>query len=321
VGRASLAKAGTGDASRFATEENSLAVALLSKTQSMPPRKPAGRRPRWIGLVSGIVVAVGLVSAAFGPLSIPTALCRVYEGILSDTQGLNVVQAPSVGYDEQASLTEMVNTSNLQTSVTPTDLSDTDGYGPGYLLNGMTEKGYWYQSGVSFNWGRGNGHVVGSTFLYTVFGTSGYQLAAGMYRIQAASGDSVQLSLTIIDGNVIMEVSDSRTCAIAEGTYSAFGATEFGSNATGSMKGFYNGLLTEWWHAFPFQGHTGRADYTIPPAIDSKAYVNIGELVPNSNPNATFSCNSTVDLTSAGPQKLSCENATVELENGMFTTG
>jgi hypothetical protein len=38
------------------------------------------------------------------------------------------------------------------TAVAQTDASS--GYGPAYLLNGLTDKGYWYQVGLAWNWGH-----------------------------------------------------------------------------------------------------------------------------------------------------------------------
>lgn len=280
-----------------------------------------GRHPRWIGLTVGVLTAIALTSAAWGPLYLPTVICRGYEEILSDFQGLDVEKAPPVGYDEQDTLTEVINTTSLQTTVRPTQSSDADGYGPAYLLNGLTNRGYWYQTGVSFSWGRGDGHVSGPTFLYEVFGISGYSIAQGMERVQIASDDNVQLSLALVDGNVVMGLSDSRTCTVIDAQYSAFGATNFGNNSTGAMKGFYNGLLTEWWHAGPYRGPTGHAVYTIPHFATSAATISIGELVPNSNPNATFECNLIVNLAAIAPQLLPCENATAEVDDGTFATG
>src|SRR5580704_12041724 len=56
--------------------------------------------------------------------------------------------APSPTYDEQLGITFTQDFSSLEYNVSALAQASPDGYGPGYLLNGLTPEGYWYQVGI-----------------------------------------------------------------------------------------------------------------------------------------------------------------------------
>src|SRR5208283_1988338 len=59
-------------------------------------------------------------------------------------------------YDEQIGLTFTQNLTTLAYNVTAVEQTDpTLGTGAAYLLNGLTNAGYWYQVGVSWDWNPG----------------------------------------------------------------------------------------------------------------------------------------------------------------------
>ena len=61
--------------------------------------------------------------------------------------------APSpANYDEQIGITFAQSFNSIAYNVTALAQSDTDGYGPAYLLNGLSDGGYWYQIGISSLW-------------------------------------------------------------------------------------------------------------------------------------------------------------------------
>ncbi len=60
--------------------------------------------------------------------------------------------ASAAPYDEQVGVTFTQDFSKLAFNVTAVAFSDPDGVGPGYLVNGLTDYGYWYQVGLSYNW-------------------------------------------------------------------------------------------------------------------------------------------------------------------------
>src|SRR5260370_24825498 len=61
---------------------------------------------------------------------------------------------PAANYDEQLGTTFTQSFASLAYNVTAVAQSDTDGYGPAYLLNGLGSgsTGYWYQVAISFDW-------------------------------------------------------------------------------------------------------------------------------------------------------------------------
>jgi hypothetical protein len=55
-------------------------------------------------------------------------------------------------YDQQVFMIFGQSFNSLSVNVTAVEQSDGNGYGPSYLLNGVTNDGYWYQVGLSWNW-------------------------------------------------------------------------------------------------------------------------------------------------------------------------
>ncbi len=81
---------------------------------------------------------------------------------------------PPVNWDEQLGLTISQDSSYLSYNITAVEQTDSYGYGPAYLLNGLTDKGDWYQVGLAFDWPLdGGGYASGFTFLYESFNSSG----------------------------------------------------------------------------------------------------------------------------------------------------
>jgi hypothetical protein len=69
-------------------------------------------------------------------------------------------------YDQQLGMTFCEDFSSLAYNVTAVDQTDPYGYGPAYLLNGLSNEGYWYQVGISYNWPYSgiNGYSQGFAF-------------------------------------------------------------------------------------------------------------------------------------------------------------
>ena len=64
-------------------------------------------------------------------------------------------------YDVQIGETFGVNLTGLAVNVKAVAQADPSGYGPCYLLNGLTSSGWWYQVGLSYNWPDSSGHLQG----------------------------------------------------------------------------------------------------------------------------------------------------------------
>jgi Divergent InlB B-repeat domain len=177
----------------------------------------------------------------------------------------------SATYDEQIGATFTGNFTYLAYNVTALGQTDVDGYGPGYLLNGLTPEGYFYQVGISYHWPTDPGSFPGFGFGYQVFGpddTPVYPAAGGSGLVNFSgtvnSGDIVLLSLTFTGPTVQMLAQDWNTGAVAETNYSSFGSSSFvGSPSSPSdFRGYFTGLMTEWYHVAPYSGNEGAVTYT-----------------------------------------------------------
>jgi len=175
-----------------------------------------------------------------------------------------VKNGPAAGtpsYDEQLLMGFEQNfTSSIKYNVTVRAQNDSYGFGPAYLLNGLTDAGYWYQVGVAWNLPTGSGaqYDQGFRFVYevwnsntgsTVFPRTGGTIAA---RFTAEDRDVVELSLNLTQaGKVSMSAHDWNPTARSSASYDAFGATEF-LGFKDKVSGFPTSLLTEWYHALPY---------------------------------------------------------------------
>jgi hypothetical protein len=183
---------------------------------------------------------------------------------------------PRVNPDEQLWLAFTQNFTSLAYNVTTVEQVDTYGYGPGYFLNGLTDKGYWYQVAVSYDWpytytSGGGGYWAGFSFFYEVWNNNGKVIfpASGGGGLSAFSGpvddgDQVLLSLHFSGDSVVMYAYDWNTSASAEETYTAVGASLFQGlpNAAANANGYFTGLMTEWCHVNPYYGGEARVIYS-----------------------------------------------------------
>ena len=163
-------------------------------------------------------------------------------------------------YDEQLWLGFQQNfTSSLSYNVTVLAQNDSFGYGPVYLLNGLSDKGYWYQTGVAWNFPTGVGSLfnAGFRFVYEVWDTSTrasvYPLVGATVpqRFNANDGDKVLLSLTVAGGQIAMQAADWNTGAQARASFNSYGAAQF-LGFKDAVSPFPSSLLTEWYHVLPY---------------------------------------------------------------------
>jgi len=180
-------------------------------------------------------------------------------------------------YDEQLGMTFVQNFTALGYNVTAVaQTSGTSGTGPAYLLNGLSNTGYWYQVGLSWNWATFFGYSPNQFLLsYEVWapnGTSIYPTSGGTGLLNLSGpineGDTVLLNLYFRNNTVILLVKDWNTGATASITFPAYGATEFvGSpNYTANNNGFFTGLMTEWYGTdsnFPIQQQVTYSPYGV----------------------------------------------------------
>src|SRR5439155_18815347 len=97
------------------------------------------------------------------------------ERLTSNFHGFQVSSSiPPANYDEQLGTTFTQSFASITYNVTAVAQSDTNGYGPAYLLNGLGSTGYWYQVGISYDWPfTAGGYNPGFGMNYEVFDSQG----------------------------------------------------------------------------------------------------------------------------------------------------
>src|SRR5260370_29616368 len=141
---------------------------------------------------------------------------------------------PAAKYDEQLGTTFTQSFASLAYNVTAVAQSDTYGYGPAYLLNGLGSTGYWYQIGLSYDWPfTAGGYNPGFGMNYEVFDPQGASIfpssGGGLSSIQVNPGDTVLLSLNFSASgrSVVMMAKDWNTQSTNSISFSAEKATSF----------------------------------------------------------------------------------------------
>jgi hypothetical protein len=192
-------------------------------------------------------------------------------GLVAGPAGTAAQNSSSPSYDEQIGATFADNFTSLAYNVTVLAQTDANGYGPGYLLNGLTAADYWYQVGVSYHWPLDIGSYPTFGFGYEVFGPNNNPVlpttgGSGLdnFSTTVNSGDSVLLSLTFTGSTVQMSARDWNTGATAQTSFSSEGSTSFvGSpSRTSNFQGYFTGLMTEWYHVAPYSGNEAEVTYT-----------------------------------------------------------
>lgn len=183
----------------------------------------------------------------------------------------NTSSVPPAIYDEQLGTTLTQNFSSIAYNVTAVEQQDANGFGPAYLVNGLSNAGYWYQVGFSWDWPiAGGGYYPGFGFNYEVFspnGTSVFpQYAGGLsnFSTPVNAGDTVELSLAIGPQFITLQAFDVQTGAIASEAYQSFGASTFIglSNSISNSKGFFSGAMTEEYHPTVFNGSETKVTFS-----------------------------------------------------------
>lgn len=234
--------------------------------------------------------------------------------------------------DEQLGMTFMQSFSSLTYNVTAVAQQDTNNYGPAYLLNGLTNEGYWYQLGISFNWPATSGqYTSGFNVNYNVFNSKGDVVlppngSGGVTSTTGGSisqGDNVGLSLSFSGSNVIMRVNDWTSGATQQITYSSEGATQFiGLSTPANSNGFFTGLMTEQYHDNPYTGTEESVQYSNTVTALSSAVLWVDEYNVNTL-KLDFGGNQSVSF-SQNPSQLqsyTLDNATESANANNFISG
>ncbi len=269
------------------------------------PTGAEGRR-RWSGLqVTAIVIVLLLVV-----VSVYAAISFVSPGFFSGLQAVCqanttssvFVSAPNPNYDTQEVMVFTQSYNQLEFNVTAVAQCDPNGYGPSYLLNGLTDTGYWYQVGINWNWPLQNGgYDTGFGFVSEAWAPGGLTRAPPSVAFSGVvnPGDIIELSLTINSGQVIASATDLNTGASGSTSYPARSATTFvGSQEQEShprfsfaTEGYFTGLMTEWYHvSASASGFEHKVVYSEDAVPITSATLGVGEWnFTTSNPGSVFS--------------------------------
>jgi hypothetical protein len=183
---------------------------------------------------------------------------------------LGSIYNPIYPYDEQLAMTFTQDFTSLEYNVTAVEQTGPEGLGPAYLVNGLSNIGYWYQVGLAWNWQHlsGSGYSPGFRMNYEVFDRFGNSIypssGSGEDFLAVNAGDTVLLSLNISANSVVMIAKDWNTSSSASEGYGAQGATRFVGSPDAELgpNGFFTGLMTEEFHSMPYYGGEQSATYT-----------------------------------------------------------
>ena len=244
------------------------------------------------------------------------------------------LQPPPPTYDEQLGASFTQDFSSLAYNVSAVAQTDSDGYGPGYLLNGLTPAGFWYQVGISYHWPDSNGgYDPNFGFSYEVYGAngkttypSGGGAGLGSFSGVVRPGDSVLLSLTFVGSTVVMLAKDWSTGASASASYSSEGSSIFVGSASSPTddNGFFTGLMTEWYHVAPYYGNEEQVTYTNDAVALTSAWMWIDEFQGHSTAPTLFDSQtqSPVAIASGGQvYPFSADGASMYVSAHAFATG
>ncbi|MGA3192712.1 MAG: thermopsin family protease [Candidatus Bathyarchaeia archaeon] len=171
--------------------------------------------------------------------------------------------------------------------------------GPACLLCGLSDQGYMYEVGLSWDWFGTNANSSISGFPYTpgfnanyfVFDPSGSTVYYYWVSLSVNQGDSVNLFLSFSGGNVLMQVYDPNTGATSSGSYSSSGATYFvglpNYPQTPPPQSAFSGLMTEQLHTNPYYGNMQQVWYSDMTSTKSSAWMWMQEI--DSAGNSLFS--------------------------------
>jgi len=183
-------------------------------------------------------------------------------GCPSGSGPYNTASAPYPDYDVQEVMAFTQSYSQLGFNVTAVAQCDANGYGPAYLLNGLSNTGYWYQVGMTWDWPlQSGGYVSGFGFVSEGWAPGGVSRSPSTTPFSGAvnQNDTIELDLYFSGGNIVASARDLNTSASASITYSAnrantfVGLQEQQSHVRFSFatRGYFTGLMTEWYHVSP----------------------------------------------------------------------
>lgn len=304
---------------------------------AVPPQEQPKRSSYTVAAVVLVIVLLVLVSIfVVIPTTSPSRTSATIVNCPPTPAAATAVSAPTPDYDVQQVMLYAQSYAQLSVNVTATAQCDTNGYGPSYLLNGLTNTGYWYQVGVDWNWPiQSGGYISGFGFVSEAWAPGGYTRSSPFVPFSGPvnDGDTVELSLSFSNGQVAASAVDLETGANGSATFPDHSATQFiGTQAQQSdirfsfaTQGYFTGLMTEWYHVSPnYGGAQEQVTYTGTTAISSATFA-VGEWnFTGGSQNSVFSDvanNGLPVILTNQPQQFTLNGYTVSATENEFVTG
>ena len=270
---------------------------------AVPQERP--KQPRiWIAVAAVIIVALLVTVSLFAliPAASRVTSSSPLTGCSLNSGPSTTVSAPNPDYDVQEVMAFTQSYSQLEFNVTAVAQCDANGYGPAYLLNGLSNAGYWYQVGINWDWPlQSGGYVSGFEFVSEGWAPGGLSRSPSSTPFSGivSQNDTIELGLYFSGGSVVASAKDLNTSASASITYPANRATTFvGLQAQQShtrfsfaTRGYFTGLMTEWYHVSPdANGPERGVVYSETATSITSATVGVGEWnFTTSEPASVFS--------------------------------
>ncbi len=214
------------------------------------------------------------------------------------------------------------NVSAVSYSLVPTAqysyVGGDNGRGPIYLLNGLTNKGYWFQLGVGYN--NGTGYYI--TYAIYPPNNPSYTLKNGTVNLtsQIHPGDTVILQMQVKSNRVYLYAADLNSHGVFYYNYTANNATTFVGQPTSRTFFFFTGIMTEWWHNASYFQPQYRVTYT-PYTLQQRTPVWLflyGNFAQGAYQNESVA---PVPAYISTPVSILGPNASVTYQNGSLITG
>jgi hypothetical protein len=178
-----------------------------------------------------------------------------------------------VAYDLQAGFVFGSGGSSFSYEVDAISQSPDCELGYAYLVNAYADDGgqlYWYQAGLSYNWGGGFLSSTGWGLSYEVFGPDGASIYPGLnsgagvatFSGPVNQGDPVLVTLGLGARVVTFTAVDQTTHASASESYPSAGAQAFGGEMPPQNPGYFTGLMTECYRNVPTNVQMSTVTYT-----------------------------------------------------------
>jgi hypothetical protein len=290
------------------------------------PRKPEPPKPKlsrkWVAVILAIIVLISLIVFVVVHPTPSNKLVTVPTG------------APATSYYNSEEINFLSNFTVLSFTVSAIAQQDAYGYGPAYLLNGLTNEGYWFQVGITYHWpGYSDGHYnyyKGFEFMYDVWYSNESIYPSnhhpGIEEMNIVNGDHVNLKMYFSsNGSVKMSATDSSTWSSRTVSFPGYGANLFvGKGKTIGNKEYSTCLMTSWWHDKPYNESEMPVTYTS--LVGRIQYVNLSiyEINNTQSPNTFVFSNYTrspIDLFSyTNGYTLFCQHEKIIARSTSFIT-